>query len=424
MHVAINGQLVSFTASYRNAGVSRYTYRLVEGLARATAADPAVPVADHTADQIAGQRYTVFVTRRDRDAVAGVSQMSGGRVQLAASHRATERPAQRILWEQTALPRLLRDLRVDVFHSPVNVLPLRRLPCAAVVTIHDLAFLHYPQYYRRAKRLYQRAFTTRSARAATLVIAVSESTRRDLIARTGVAPDRVRVIYPAIDARFQPVADPAVLAAFRQAHDLPPRFWLYLGTLEPRKNVEGLVRAYAHLLAEAPETPPLVLAGAQGWFYDTLYALVRTLGLERKVTFAGYVRDEEQPLWYAAAELFIYPSFFEGFGLPVAEAMACGTPVITSSVSSLPEVAGEVAAQVDPGNPALLAHAMRRLLHDDDERRWRAAEGPRWAAQFSVERMVRGCGEVYAEAARRAPGRPGGRAARPGEPSARLVEVG
>ncbi|HEY7834675.1 MAG TPA: glycosyltransferase family 1 protein [Ktedonobacterales bacterium] len=413
MHVAINGQLVSFTASYRNAGVSRYTYRLVEGLARAATDEP-------TDGPLADQRYTVFVTRRDRDAVASVSEESGGHVRLVASQRPTERPERRILWEQTALPGLLRDLRVDVFHSPVNVLPLRRLPCASVVTIHDLAFLHYPQYYRRAKRFYQRTFTTRSARAATLVIAVSESTRHDIIERTGAAPDRVRVVYPAIDARFQPVADPARLAAFREEHHLPPRFLLYLGTLEPRKNVEGLVRAYAQLLNDAPETPPLVLAGAQGWFYQTLYALVRTLGLERAVTFAGYVRDDEQPLWYAAAELFIYPSFFEGFGLPVAEAMACGTPVITSGVSSLPEVAGEVAVQINPADPSRLAHAMRRLLQDADERRWRAAEGPRWASQFSVERMVRGCGEVYAEAARWVPGRASGR---PGERGTRLVEV-
>jgi glycosyltransferase involved in cell wall biosynthesis len=378
MHVAINAQLVSFADSYRNAGVSRYTYRLVDGLSR----------------RECGQRYTAFVSARDRGAVAAIENE---RLHLVASRWPTDRPAQRVLWEQVVLPDLLRRLRVDVFHSPVNVLPVR-LPCASVVTVHDLAFLHYPQYFRPARRVYQRTFTARSARAATLVIAVSESTKGDLV-RLGVAPSRVRVIYPAIEERFRPVADGARLQAFRREHGLPDRFLLYLGTIEPRKNIVGLLEAYARLRADVPDAPPLVLAGAKGWYYDAVFERVRALGLERTVTFAGYVRDEEQPLWYAAAELFVYPSLFEGFGLPVAEAMACGTPVVTSSLSSMPEVAGDAAIQVDPRSAEALAHAMQSVLRDDEARRRLAAEGPRRARQFSIDRMVRECSEVYAEAA-------------------------
>jgi glycosyltransferase involved in cell wall biosynthesis len=321
------------------------------------------------------------------------------RLRLEAARWPTARPAQRVLWEQVALPEALRRLRVDVFHSPVNVLPLR-LPCASVVTVHDLAFLHYPQFFRPARRIYQRTFTTRSARAATLVIAVSESTRADLV-RVGVDRERVRVIYPAIEPEFRPIADQTRLAAFRREHGLPERFVLFLGTLEPRKNVVGLVEAYAKARARDPEMPPLVLAGAKGWYYDAVFERVRALGLERAVTFAGYVRDEERPLWYAAAELFVYPSFFEGFGLPVAEAMACGTPVITSNVSSLPEVAGDAALQVEPGNADALAHAMQRALRDDETRHRLVAAGPVQARRFSINRMVEGCSEVYAEAASR-----------------------
>ncbi|HEV7127040.1 MAG TPA: glycosyltransferase family 1 protein [Ktedonobacterales bacterium] len=389
MHVAINAQLVSFSATYRNAGVSRYTYRLVEGLSR-----------DEGETAANDQHYSVFVTGPDRAAVAS---FDNDRLKLVASRWTSSNPARRIVWEQARLPGLLRQMGVDVFHSPVNVLPLR-VPCASVVTIHDLAFIHYPQYFRRARRLYQRIFTTRSARMATLVIAVSRSTQRDLITRLGINPDSTRVVYPAIDACFQPV-DAARLAAFRQEHDLPPHFVLYLGTLEPRKNVEGLVAAYGQLRALWPDAPPLVLAGAKGWYYDTLFAQVRTLGLERAVTFAGYVSDVEQPLWYAAADLFVYPSFFEGFGLPVAEAMACGVPVITSNVSSLPEVAGQVAIQVSPNDPDQLAAAMRRVLENGELARRMAHDGPRWASQFSGERMVRGCRDVYAEAAGLAAGR-------------------
>jgi glycosyltransferase involved in cell wall biosynthesis len=379
MHVAINAQLVSFSESYRNAGVSRYTYRLIEGLARRPAT----------------ARYSVFVTGHD---AARAEPFRASTVELVPAHWPTARPPQRIMWEQLALPGLLRRMRVDVFHSPVNILP-ERLPCPSVVTIHDLAFLVYPKFFRPARRMYQTVFTARSARAATRVIAVSESTKRDIVARLAIAPEKVRVVYPAIDARFQPIADSARLAAFRREHDLPERFLLYLGTLEPRKNLLTLLEAYAMLHARDDATPPLVLAGAKGWYYQDLFERVRTLGLERAITFAGYVRDEDQPLWYAAAELFIYPSLFEGFGLPVAEALACGAPVVTTNVSSLPEAAGDVAMLADPHQPAALAHAMQSVLLSDDTRRQMVARGPAWASRFTVDRMVAGCEAVYAEAA-------------------------
>lgn len=378
MHVALNAQLVSFGDSYRNAGVSRYTYRLVEGLAR-FASDG---------------EYTVFVAGGN----GGAARLEGERVRLVPARWPTERPAQRVLWEQAALPGLLRRMGVDVFHSPVNVLP-GRLPCAGVVTIHDLAFLRYPQFFRPARRMYQRTFTTRSARAATLVVTVSESTKQDVVA-LGVDPARVRVIYPAIEERFRPEEDGERLRAFRAAHGLPERYCLFLGTLEPRKNVVGLLDAYARLRAMDAETPPLVLAGAKGWYYDAVFERVRALGLERAVTFAGYVRDDEQPLWYSAAEVFVYPSFFEGFGLPVAEAMASGTPVVTSSVSSLPEAAGDAAILADPSSPEALAHAMHRVLRDGETRHRLVALGLRQAQRFSLTRMIDAYGTVYADAAR------------------------
>jgi glycosyltransferase involved in cell wall biosynthesis len=377
MHVAINALLVSFGASYRNAGVSRYTYRLVEGLARAGG----------------GDRYTVFVAGREAAAVRPLSRED---FRLVPGGWRTEQPLRRVLWERLALARAVRRVRADVFHSPVNVLP-PRLPCPAVVTIHDLAFLHYPQFFRPARRAYQRALTVRSARAATRVIAVSECTRRDLV-RLGVDPARVRVVYPAVEERFRPEADAGRLAAFRRAHGLPERYLLYLGTLEPRKNLGGLLEAYARMRARDAGAPALVIAGAKGWYYDEVFARVRALGIERAVSFAGYVDDADQPLWYAAAELFIYPSWFEGFGLPVAEAMACGTPVITSEVSSLPEVAGDAAVLVDPRDAEALAHAMQTVCADAQTRRRLALAGPRQAQRFSAGSMIQGCREVYVEA--------------------------
>lgn len=382
-HVAINAQLVSFGQSYRNAGVSRYTYTLLEALDRRGGDD---------------LTYTVFVSSAEAEAASASPLGRSARMRLEPAQWATTSPVRRIAWEQGRLPARLREVGAQVFHAPVNVLP-ERLACPAVVTIHDLAFVRYPQYFRPARRIYQRTFTERSARAATLVVAVSESTRQDIISAFGIAPERVRVIYPTVGDDFRPVGDHSALDAFRARHGLPERYLLYLGTLEPRKNLITLVEAYARFRSETPDAPPLILAGAKGWYYESLYERVRALSLDRYVTFAGYVSREEQALWYAGAALFLYPSLYEGFGLPVAEALACGVPTITSNVSSLPEVAGPVAIQVPPTDAVRLAQAMRDALADRTLRARVAVEGPQWTRRFSMDQLARQYAGVYHEAA-------------------------
>ena len=382
LRVGINAQLVSFGHSYRNAGVSRFTYALLDGLS-------------HLEQD---QAYTVFINGGETAAASATSLARDGRMRLLPTRWATGRPEQRIAWEQLALPAQLRRERTDVFHSPVNVLP-ERLPCASVVTVHDLAFERYPQYFRPARRLYQHTFTRRSVHAATLIVAVSNATKRDLIERFAAPAERVRVIYPAIDADFQPVDDPNTLAAFRARRRLPDRYLLFLGTLEPRKNLLTLIEAYARLRQQTADAPQLILAGGQGWYYQAVLERIQTLHLEQYITLAGYVAREEQPLWYAGAELFVYPSVYEGFGLPIAEALACGTPTLISDVSSMPEAGGSVAVQVAPDDPDRLAHAMRRMLADTSVRQRARIEGPRWTSQFSVARMAAAYADVYREAA-------------------------
>lgn len=385
LQVAINAQLVSFAQTYRNAGVSRYMFTLLSGLAANEGAEGTL-------------HYTAFVNPVEAEAARASDPARSGRVRMVAARWRTSAPARRIVWEQVALPGLLRKLRADVFHSPVNVLP-SRLPCASVVTIHDLAFLRYPQYFRPARRVYQRRFTRRSARAASLVVTVSEATKRDVMEYFGVAESRIRVIHPAIDEDFRPQRDPATRASFRSRLGLPDRYILFLGTIEPRKNLLTLIEAYATLRAMDPDTPPLILAGAKGWYYQAVFDKVRALGLERSVTFAGYVDRNDQPLWYSCAELCVYPSLYEGFGLPVVEALACGTPTVTSNVSSLPEAGGTVALLVDPGSQDALAHAMRDVLSDPAVRVRTEEAGPQWARRFSPARMAAEYVDVYREAA-------------------------
>lgn len=379
VRVAINAQLVSFGDSYRNAGISRFIYTLLDGLAELDS----------------GQEYTAFMSPEAIRSALGSPIARAPHLHLMEPVPwANGSPLRRIAWERLALPDVLYVLGADVFHAPANVLPAR-LPCPSVVTVHDLAFMRYPQFLRLSRRLYQRRFTARSVVRATRVVAVSESTKQDVVELLRVPEERIHVIYPGIAADFQPVGDPETLARFRAKYGLPEQYLLYLGTLEPRKNLLTLVEAYARLRGQMADAPPLVLAGAKGWYYEPLFSRVRALGLERVVVFPGYVARDEQPLWYAGAELFVFPSLYEGFGLPVVEALACGTPTITSNVSSLPEVAGDVARQVDPRNVEALARLLQEVLADGDARERMARAGPAWASQFSIARMARAYATVY-----------------------------
>jgi glycosyltransferase involved in cell wall biosynthesis len=249
---------------------------------------------------------------------------------------------------------------LDVLHGLVNVLPLlTRVP--RVVTVHDLAFLRHPERFRRSRASYLRPAVSMSVRRADHIIAISASTRADLLELLGVAPDRVTVIYPGVAERFRPLPAEEV-KEFRTRELGGRRYILHVGTLEPRKNIDLLIRAFAGAAEAAHPDLDLVLAGARGWMYAPLFALVRELGLESRVHFLDHVTASELPLWYNAADLFAYPSAYEGFGLPVAEAMACGVPTITSSSSSLIEVTAGAGLAVETGSLESLRMALARVL--------------------------------------------------------------
>ena len=385
VRVAINAQLLSFDASARNSGISRFTYKLLDGLGRVTT----------------DLEFTAFINKAQQKDATKSDVGQAGRVRLLAENAITSGPLRRVAWEQFTLPRELKSLGANVFHAPANVMP-RSVPCASVVTIHDIAFIRYPEFFRPTRRYYQRILTRQSARAATLIVTVSEHTKRDLVEFFKINPDKIRVIYPSIAPDFR-LAAPEVIARFRAEKGLPERYLLYLGNLEPRKNVATLITAYARLRSRmGGETPPLILAGAKGWYYEPLFKQVRELGLERDVTFVGFVSSDEQPLWYAGAAAFVYPSLYEGFGAPITEALGCGTPTISSNTSSMPEAAGPLARLVAPKDADALASAMYDVLYDDMLRARTQAEGPQWARQFSLERMARQYIEVYTEVAGKA----------------------
>jgi glycosyltransferase involved in cell wall biosynthesis len=274
----------------------------------------------------------------------------------------------------------------DLYHALAFVSPLvLRLP--SVVTVYDLSFIHYPQVLSPSRRLYLRLFTALSCRRARRVIAISHSTALDLDVSLGISRDKIDVAAPGYDtSRFKPLP-PEQVAAFRRQKGLPPRFWLFLGTLEPRKNLPTLLKAYAAL--PRGERLPLILGGGKGWQYDDIFAAIEQHDLSGDVSLPGFIPAEELPLWYNSAEVFIYPSVFEGFGLPVLEAMACGMPVIVSDVSSLPEVAGTAGMCLPPHDIDAWTDALHRALVDSDWREAARQQGFREAARYSWDNTAR-----------------------------------
>ncbi len=381
MHVGINAQLLSFSQNYRNGGISHHIRSLLTALAKWPGK----------------HEYTVFVNGQD------VIE------RLAARHPQITyvpvpwpegQPTSRIAWEQFTLPSLIRQKHIDVFHSPANVLP-ELLPrnSAGVVTLHDLAFLRFPKVLTRTKRLYHRTFTIRSLQRATMIISVSESTKQDAIELVGIPAGHLQTVYASIDERFSSMAAEEEINAFRQKHGLSEDFLLYLGTLEPRKNITTLIEAYAYLRRAYARTEKLILAGGKGWLYEAIYEKIAQLGLQEEVIFPGFVAESEQKLWYSAASAFVYPSLYEGFGLPVVEAMACGTPVVTSNVSSLPEAGSDIALCVEPYNVEAMAEALYKALTDQAFRQRCRAMAAVAAQRFSAQAMAERTVGVYEQAA-------------------------
>ncbi len=282
----------------------------------------------------------------------------------------------RLSWEMATRP-------PEVLFVPAHVLPLVH-PRRSVVTVHDLGYLYYPQAHTPWARRYLQWSTAYNARSAAHVIADSQATKDDLIRHCGTPPQKVTVIYPGRDESFAPVQDAALLAATRERYGIPAPYVLYVGTLQPRKNLTGLLDAFASLLAQGRDLH-LAIVGKKGWLYEPLFARVRALGLEQRVHFTGYVPPADLPALLSGARLFVLPSLYEGFGLPILEAMACGTPVVCSAVASLPEVAGDAAILVDPHDTAQLAQALARVLDDPDLSQELVRKGLERATHFSWE---------------------------------------
>ena len=308
---------------------------------------------------------------------------------------------ERLLMAGLAPPtELLIRLRPDICIWP-NFVSWPTLPGVRnVLVVHDLGFLVHGEYLREDDRRYYRRLVPPSLRHADRVVVVSESVRAELVERFGVAREEITVISPAVDTlRFRP-RPTQEMDAVAERYGLQRPYILFTGTLEPRKNVVGLLDAYEGLPEALRERFQLVLAGGMGWLATEVKQRLEELAGLRVIS-TGYVPDAELPAIYSGAELFVYPSFYEGFGMPPLEAMACGVPVITSDTSSLPEVVGDAAIKIDPHDTRALSEAMELVLSDSAtatrmrERGLAQAQRFTWAS--SAERLRRLLGELLGE---------------------------
>jgi glycosyltransferase involved in cell wall biosynthesis len=299
----------------------------------------------------------------------------------------------RILWEQLVLPRLLSRGGFDLVHSPGYLAPLlTRTP--VVITVYDIIALQFPDWCTPTNRMNYGLMLPRAIRKAAGIIVPSEATRKDVIACFPAAATKTRAIPLAAGSEFGVAPDPADCEAARRRYGLPESYILFVGNLEPKKNLVRLVEAYA-LLRERGTGHGLVIAGSPAWGGEHLRARIRALGLEGSVVLTGVVRPEDLPCVYAMADVFAFPSLYEGFGLPPLEAMAAGVPVVASNRASLPEVTGDAAILVDPLRADAIADAIQDVLSNGELRNRLVAKGRERTRMFSWSRTARATEAFY-----------------------------
>jgi glycosyltransferase involved in cell wall biosynthesis len=296
-----------------------------------------------------------------------------------------------LIWTHFVLPQKALRAKVDVLHVPANVIPLFS-KCPTVLTILDTTILQTPKYFTFWHKNYSRVCLPLSAKKATVILTISENSKRDIIKQFNIAPEKIIVTYLAASKDFKTVSIQEI-DRVKKYYNLNS-FILNVASLEPRKNIPRLLQAYASLIKRGFK-PTLVHVGPQGWLFDEIFSEVRRLGLSEKVRFLGYIPAPDLVALYNAASLFVYPSLYEGFGLPVLEAMACGCPVVTSNTSSLPEVVGNAGIMVDPYDVLQIAATIENLCQDQQKLTHLRNEGLKRTKLFSWQRCAKETLDAY-----------------------------
>jgi glycosyltransferase involved in cell wall biosynthesis len=366
-------------------GMGQHLLHLLEGL-------DSLDEKDH--------RYMLLAPRFRRAYAVRAPQLSDRfrEVEVVSALARLGENVEQVYWEQVGI--VLAGIRekIDLLHCPYWSNPVWS-PWPTVVTVHDVIQFVLPEYaWRKISRIYF-GLVSAGARRADAVITVSECSKRDIMKIIGLPPERIHVIGNAVDASFYPVRDAWLLANVRERYGIAPRFVLYFGGFDMRKNVPRIIEAYSQLPEPLRREYQLVIAGRYQYLGHPLYPdpreTVRRLGLERYVIFTGQIREQDKASLYSAATVYAFPSLYEGFGMTVLEAMACGTPVVTSNVSALPEVVGDAGVLVDPYNTEAISQALAELLESQARRDELARRGLERARRFTWPQVAEQTVRVY-----------------------------
>lgn len=362
MHIGIDARMVY----YRVGGISTYIRKLVESLEKMDAGD---------------HRFTIFHSRKGRETLT--RRFRRADLWTPSHHRL----------ERAALSIELARFGLDVWHT-TDFIPPQFGARRQIASVHDLTFLHYPQFLTAESRRYYNDQIAWAVRRADHILTISHASKADIVDLLHVPPEKITVQHLAADSSFKPLSS-AETATVRDQLMLPDTFILFVGTFEPRKNIDGLLRAYSLLRHDMRDAPPLVLAGNRGWLYNDILDLIATLDLSEFVLLRENLSQDAMPALYNLAHTLVLPSHYEGFGLPALEAMACGVPPIVSRRSSLPEVVGDVGLLIDPDEPRDIAAAMARMLNESGWYAEQRTASLKRAAQFTWEHAAQVALSVY-----------------------------
>ncbi len=358
-------------------GIGRYAHNLIEALVELDSSN----------------KYFLyffnFIRSSDREKLRQKYFVSGARLTnriLTVPNRPTR--ICDFVMDNLAIPWVLRHDKIDLFFSP-GFCSVINLPAETrmIVTVHDVIYKLYPDFFTGYGKRRLRVLGEALIRA-DKIIADSESTKRDILKFFGVQANNIVVVYPGVSDSFHVVNDTELIGSIRQRYNLSELFILFVGTLEPRKNLVGLMEAYSKLRKTMDLKHKLVIVGRKGWDYESIFERVRDLGLKENVFFLDYLPEKDLPLLYNCAEMLVFPSIYEGFGLPPLEAMACGCPVITSNTSSLPEVVGEAAVLVNPHEVDDIARGIRQVLESPERKHDLIEKGLRRSQLFSWKKTA------------------------------------
>lgn len=369
MNIAIN----TLSLNRTKAGMGNYIYNLVNNLAKLDKKN----------------NYHIFVSDKNREFFR-IDQENFRIINLG---KGVTKGLNRFLWEQISLPKYIRKHGIDILHSPGFVISLRSR-VKNVLTIADMTFMNYPQVHTLFKRTYFSLFMPPSIKKADRVLAISESTKKDVIRAIKVNPEKIKVTYLAYGKEFRVMDKKKARELVNERYGIDKKFIIFVGMIEPRKNLPRIFKAFSELKKEGIPHK-LVIVGKKGWKYKGMFRQINKLDLGKDVMFTGYVPDSNLAILYNAADMLAYPCLYEGFGLPILEAMACGCPVITSNISSMPEVAGNAALLVDPKEMMQIKSAMSKLINNSKFREGMIKKGLKRSSQFSWKKCAQETMNVY-----------------------------